>query len=111
MENEQAEGPFWGTYRRKISVSLAVLGLGIVLVSIGLPNEARLRPYYECFNCHEEEDIEGFIITVCECEPPEYELFMAMIVLGFILAGSGVIYFALLRYVWIHRKNLAFMEN
>jgi len=85
--------PFWSIHKGGAIFSLALIGIGILLVSIGLPNEMRIRPYKYEYNCVEEEDIEGFTTTYCETDPPEYVTYLAMAAGGFVLIGTGVILF------------------
>ncbi len=72
---------------------IAMVGIGVILLSIGLPNEARIRPYRYYYNCEEYTDIENFTWTDCECEPPEYEVYLGLAVVGAIMAiiGGGLL--------------------
>jgi hypothetical protein len=79
---------------------LAVFGIGLLLVTIGLPNEMRIRPYHYYYNCVEYTDIEDFTYTDCECEPPEYETYLGLAVSGFIAIGIGGLLLANLLYYW-----------
>jgi len=81
--------PFKGIYKGGTVFSIVLLGIGILLVSIGLPNEMRIRPYKTEYNCVEDYDIDGYLTTYCETDPPEYVTYFAMAAGGLVLIITG----------------------
>jgi len=79
--------------------SLVVLGIGILLASIGLPNEMRIRPYVSYSNCTEFTDEDGMWQKTCDTDPPEYDMFLLMAVVGFAFIGFGTTFFIIV-YMW-----------
>jgi hypothetical protein len=92
--------PYWAARKGVTRVMISFLAIGLLLVAIGLPNEARIRPYRSCYNCVEHTDIDDFTWTACECEPPEYDAYLALAVSGFIAIFIGGLLLANLLYYW-----------
>ncbi len=64
-----------------------LIGLGVVLLVAGYPNEIALRPYYQCYNCEMPFDF-----VECEfCEGEGYIQYLVMVFIGWILVVTGII--------------------
>lgn len=94
---------YWGYRRGTTAFLIITLGIGITLFSIGFPNEARIRPYRFYYDCEEYTDTDNFTWTTCQCEPPEYEVYLGLAIVGFIMMLLGGI--PLVNLVYQSRKS------
>ncbi len=80
---------YWATHRGLMIFSCSLIGIGILSLVIGIPNEERLRPYYTCYNCDEPWDLET-PVSCDYCEPEEYAIYGILIFIGLVLLAMGV---------------------
>jgi hypothetical protein len=93
LPDGSTERPFKSIRKGSAIISLALLGIGILLVSIGLPNEMRIRPHVTYSNCVYGHNEDGMLQVDCDVDPPEYHTYLYMVVVGSVLIfTAGILY-------------------